>query len=129
MPLSSSDITEIQQLYGVYGHLIDGGDAKAFSELFVEDGVLTSGGKALVGTEEIRQFAERVHQRAPETRHAMINIYAEGEGDSAQGRAYLLVYSASPEGPVLRASGCYADALQRIDGSWKFAKRDCTMDA
>jgi len=128
MPLSPADITEIQLLYSAYCHLIDDGDAAAFANLFVPEGVLTSGGHPLVGTASLEKFATSVPLRTPGIRHVMVNIHVDGDGDHADGRAYLLAYTGSSEGPVMRATGCYRDSLQRVGGSWKFVKRDFTMD-
>jgi len=49
-------------------------------------------------------------------------IYVVGNGDEAEGRAYLLAYHGGATTELL-ASGRYRDRLRRVEGNWRFAER------
>ena len=127
MALTTDDITAIQQLYGLYCHAIDDGDGKTFSSCFTPDGYLGGVGKPLVGTEKLAQFAERTGNSGMGLRHVAAGIYVDGDGDDAQGRAYLVAYNGG-DAAKFRASGRYRDRLRRVDGKWLFVERRFTPD-
>jgi len=128
MKLTSEDVTDIQQLYAAYCHLIDEGRSEEFADLFVPEGSIESGGSAVAGTEKLAAFAESVPGATPGIRHVTLNVMVEGGGDEAEGRAYLFAYTSSKEGTVVRATGVYRDSFRRVDGTWKYVARRFTMD-
>jgi SnoaL-like domain len=63
----------------------------------------------------------------PGLRHAVFNVHVEGDGDAAEGRAYVAAYSVA--GPAtLVTTGRYRDELERVHGTWRFARRCFTPD-
>ncbi len=126
MALSADDVTMIQQLYAAYCLAIDDADGDAFSACFTPDGSLGgAGGDPLVGPAALSRFAERAR---PGLRHVVTNVHVEGEGDYAEGRAYLVAYSAIGGVTSLLSTGRYRDELVRTAGQWKFAARRFTPD-
>jgi uncharacterized protein (TIGR02246 family) len=126
MALGADDVTMIQQLYAAYCLAIDDGDGGAFSACFTPDGSLGGGGgDPLVGPVALSRFVERVRAGV---RHVATNVHVEGEGDSAQGRAYLAAYSTSGGVTSLLSTGRYRDELVRNAGKWRFSARHFTPD-
>jgi|HubBroStandDraft_5_1064220.scaffolds.fasta_scaffold389698_1 hypothetical protein len=126
MALSADDVTMIQQLYAAYCLAIDDADGDAFSACFTPDGSLGgAGGEPLVGSVALSRFAGR---RRPGLRHVVTNVHVDGEGDYAQGRAYLVAYGVSGGVTSLISTGSYRDELVRTAGKWRYAARRFTPD-
>jgi uncharacterized protein (TIGR02246 family) len=129
MTLSNADVTEMHQLYAAYCLAVDDGDGKAFSSCFTEDGSVDTGGPSISGTDQLESFAEGVPASVPGIRHVVSNVHVVGDGDDAQGRAYVIAYSAAGGKASLLITGRYRDSLRRVDGTWLFAKRHFTPDS
>jgi hypothetical protein len=128
MPLDTEAIVAIQQLYAAYCHTLDDGDGDAFSACFTPDGTLGGAGGTIVGAEGLAQFATKLLASGRNLRHVASGIYVVGDGDEAEGRAYLLAYHGGTSTELL-ASGRYRDRLRRVDGTWRFAERVFIPDA
>ncbi len=128
MALSREDVTDIQQLYAAYCLYADDGNGAAFADLFTVDGSIESGGDPMVGTEKLARFADRVPTRTPGIRHVVVNVHAVGDGDEAQGRGYLIAFTAGGKDSILRMTGQYRDVFRRVDSVWKFAERHFKPD-
>jgi 3-phenylpropionate/cinnamic acid dioxygenase small subunit len=61
-------------------------------------------------------------------RHWIGNLVVAGDGAHATSRCYMLLFQQVEGSPTLRLSGSYADELRRIDGAWKIARRQITID-
>jgi uncharacterized protein (TIGR02246 family) len=129
MALTTDDVVAIHQLYSAYCLACDDGDGPAFADCYTSDGFVEMGGSPTAGSEKLAEFAESVVKRFPGIRHAVANVYAEGDGDDASGRAYLRTYSAGGEDVFKGMTGRYRDVLRRVDGKWRFAERHFTRDA
>lgn len=126
------DIIEIQQLYSVYNHVIDGGRGEEWAALFVEDGTLDTGlGFAVEGTPSARaEFASGVPLMMPGSRHVATNVRIDVDGDSATGSAYLQLWVADEDAGVkVLVSGVYVDTLRKDAGQWRFVTRVLVPDA
>ena len=128
MSLAPSDIAEITQLYATYNLAVDDGDGDAFSACFVPDGALAPGGEAIAGHAALAEFARSVPAGVPGIRHMATNVQVGGDGDAATGRCYLMVVIAGAQ-PTLLMTGRYRDTLRRVDGAWRFVRRDFTADS
>lgn len=131
MPLSVEDELAIRQLIARYNHAIDSGDGPAYAAAFTDDGVLDVGDFVVTGRDALYAFAESfaVTVRAP--RHIASNLVIEGDGDRAELRAYVQLYSldGTPPRQEVRASGIYTDTLVKEDGGWRFVRRTFANDA
>lgn len=127
MPLSTDDLIEIQQLYARYNTAIDTGDGESFAGCFVADGVFNPGHALLEGHEAIAGFAVDTHKNLPLMRHNATNIVIDGDGDAAEGSAFLIGYMAGPEYKVI-VTGRYRDQLTRTADGWRFTDRQFAMD-
>lgn len=129
MPLTADDLAQIHQLYGTYCHSVDEGDGKAFSACFTTDGVLDAGGPPVKGAEALAGFADSIPSAVPGIRHLVGNIVVSGQGDEAEGRAYLTAYSSAGGATQVLTTGRYRDRLRRQDGRWLFSERVFAVDA
>ena len=125
MPLSTDDVTAIQQLYARFCNVLDDGEADAFADCFTPDATFGGVGTPLQGHDAFRTFAQSLVGR--NLRHVATGVYVEGDGDEAVGRAYLVSYRGSRPAKLL-ATGRYRDRIRRVDGQWRFAERCFTPD-
>lgn len=131
MTLSIEDYLAIQQLAARYNHAIDSGDGPAYADTFVEDGVLDAGELVVEGRQALSAFATTFARSVRAPRHVATSLLIDGDGQHAELRAYVQLYSLSGEPPhqEVRASGTYADRLVKQNGHWRFARRTYVDDA
>jgi ketosteroid isomerase-like protein len=125
MGLTESDRTEIQDLYGRYGLLIDAGDADGWANCFSEDGRMTVTGAPidLAGLEQLAEFVRNHHaSEHGASRHHITSTSFSASGGGAVGRAYALV----THGGQVAAAMTYDDELVKDGGAWRFSKRVIT---
>jgi len=127
MSLPAEDTIEILQLYARYSTAIDTGDAAGFGACFVEDGVFDNGMSTIVGPSDIGAFAAKTHAAMPGLRHNATNIVVDGDGRSARGTAFLIVYLVDGGYKVI-TTGRYADDLTKTDEGWRFNRRVFAAD-
>ncbi|MBV8463811.1 MAG: nuclear transport factor 2 family protein [Acidimicrobiales bacterium] len=130
MALDLDDHVAIQQLVARYNHAIDSGDGAAYADAFVDDGVLDAGGLVVEGRDALHSFAETFAASVWAPRHVATNLVIDGQGDRAELRAYVQLYSmeGDPGRQGVRASGIYHDTLVKQDGRWRFVRRTYTGD-
>jgi hypothetical protein len=128
MALDVGDILSIQKLLADYNHAVDQGDGDAFAAMFVEGGSLRRGDQLTEGRDDLNSFARSL---PPGIRHIVSNISIDGDGDDAQTRAYVQVWSTAGGGAETRVlvSGIYADTLVRDAGTWRFVARVLAYDS
>lgn len=133
--LSAEDYAEIQNLYAYYNLCSDAGDADGYASCFAEDGELRidAVGLAIRGREALREFKRADAARRGERyrRHWNGSLHLQKLADgTVRGRCYLHGYNGAPGAlPELADAGVYDDALVKVDGEWKFARRTIAMDA
>jgi uncharacterized protein (TIGR02246 family) len=128
MALATSDVVEITQLYAAYSLAVDAGDSDAFVACFVPDGVLSASiSEPIAGHDALHSFCKGVPNQVPGVRHMPVNVAVSGDGNEATGRCYAMLVIAGSE-PKLMGTGQYRDALRRIDGAWKFVRREYSPD-
>lgn len=124
--LTFEDKYEITELAARYNHALDTGDGDAWAATFTDDGVFASSGSTLTGTEALAEFArDRDNARQ---RHWTNNIVIDGDGREATLRCYLHVMLVGTPGIEIVTSGRYTDQLRRVDGEWKFSRRELEID-
>lgn len=128
MPLDTSDLIEILQLYAKYNTAIDTGDGAGFGRCFVADGHFDSGIGVHEGHDAIAEFANKTHENMPGMRHNTTNIVVEGDGDAATGSGFLIGYLVDG-GYKPIVTGRYLDELARTGDGWRFTKRAFAPDS
>jgi ketosteroid isomerase-like protein len=123
MSLTLEDRLDILDLVARYDQAIDGRDAAGYAETFVDDGVFQIAGQPEIrGREKLARMIERLGP--PGSRHWVNNMVLDGVGDDARMTCYLMVLR------DLRITnmGSYDNTLRKVDGKWKFVRRDYTPD-
>jgi ketosteroid isomerase-like protein len=126
--MSSTDEHEIAALVHEYAFRLDGGDLDGVAELFASAEVHSARlGKVLRGAAEVRTLYDSVIIGAdgtPGTMHQLTNVTVRVAGDTASARSYFTVLQVTAQGlhPVL--AGEYRDEFARVDGRWRFARRE-----
>jgi ketosteroid isomerase-like protein len=119
MALTLEDRLDITELVARYDQAIDGRDAAAYADTFTEDGVFQiTGQQEIKGRERLMRMIERLGP--PNNRHWVNNIVIDGEGDNATMTCYLMVL----RDLRITSMGYYVNTLKRLDGNWKFVRRD-----
>ena len=125
----------IENLIYTYAERIDAGDLEAVAELFRHGAIAAPAEGSLVeGYEAVLamyQRATRIYEDTgtPGTRHLTTNVIIEVEGESAESRSCFTVVQAAPAFPLQAIiSGRYRDTFQKVEGTWRFARREMTVD-
>lgn len=126
----------IENLIYTYAELIDAGQLEAVAELFREAEVHAPevGGKPSVGFDAVLhtyRAATRIYPDTgtPKTRHLTTNVIVEVEGEQARARSCYTVLQATDELPLQAIiAGRYHDEFKKVDGQWRFSKRNMFVD-
>ncbi len=117
------DIEAIKRLKARYcAYCDDNYDADNLVNLFTEDAVWEADMRGRVeGSEEIRNFFIKAHQRLPFAIHIVMNPIIEVDGDKAKGTWYLFQACTHAEGnQAVWGSARYDEEYVRVNGEWKF---------
>jgi 3-phenylpropionate/cinnamic acid dioxygenase small subunit len=131
-----SDHCAITNLIHRYAELIDAGDLDAVADLFAHGEVSNEGfPEAARGRDEVLALyaaSARVHGDGTlRTKHVTTNAIVEIDADAgtATCRSYFTVLQQTaslPLQPII--CGRYHDRFERVDGTWRFAKRHIFTD-
>ena len=130
------DEEEIRQLYARYMYYLDHRDMVKYSELFTEDGVVL----ADQGKWEGRAAMQKMFEPRPPVDgqpprpvvepmvHMVTDIVLHVDGDTARGWGKYFAFFPVKQGvrdrAVVSGIGGYNDWLVRVQGVWKFKKRE-----
>ena len=128
MPLSCEDRLAILDLVARYSHAWDYHEVETWLSTFTPDGTLTDGRQTIRGTEELRAFAEHHARSDLPDRQWTSNHLISGDGETATHSCYLLIVKVT-EAPAVSAAGIYRDRLRKVDGQWRFVRREVTRES
>ena len=122
------DREEIRQLLLDYGHFLDQGDFRSFSELFEgTEGEWVGGMGRARGATAIRNLMERSigkNTSPGSSYHLFTNEMIHIDGDRASALTkWVFVFADESNHPRLYFLGHYEDSIIRKDGRWKFLRR------
>ena len=60
-------------------------------------------------------------------RHWTNNHVIEGDGDRATHSSYIMIVRMK-ETPIIETTGIYHDSLKKVNGAWKFVRREVTKE-
>ncbi|MBW2270583.1 MAG: nuclear transport factor 2 family protein [Deltaproteobacteria bacterium] len=115
------DREAIRELTARYCQCAVGGDAEDVVSLFTEDGVLDFGEIVEQGHDRLLALY-RESFRAVRPIPFVHNHVVELDGDRATGYCSLELRMVE-NGEAVTAAGHYEDVFERVEGSWKFARR------
>ena len=83
--MDASDVIQVHQLLGLYGHIVDAAEWDRFDELFVHDAVLDFTGvrapRVFEGIEDIREYFRQSNH--PSAHHVTNIVVFEDDGSGA----------------------------------------------
>jgi uncharacterized protein (TIGR02246 family) len=126
MALSAQDRVEIMQLVARYNQAADARDAAAWADTFTEDGVFIKDAQPEVKGRTA--LGKNIRDLPPtNSRHWTLNLVFDGDGDGD--RASMQADFALLCENRIEYAGRYANSLRKVDGQWKFERRELTTNA
>ena len=127
-----SDEAQIANLLYRYAELMDGGRLDDAAELFAHAEIVLDPASAPVDATELlgvwRAIVKLHDDGTPKTRHMVTNPQILVDGDTASARSSYTVLQATdriPLQPII--VGRYHDEFARVDGRWRFSRRDYSL--
>jgi ketosteroid isomerase-like protein len=115
------DREAIRELAARYCHCAQRGDAEAIVALFTEDGAIDMGETAIRGREQLlRSYRDAFGDMRPIP--FIHNHVVELAGERARGTCSVEIRLVQ-NGEAYTAAGHYDDTYRRVDGAWKFERR------
>ena len=125
--MEASDIIEIHQLLGLYGHVVDAGDWDRFDELFTADAALdytaVRAPRVFRGVDEIREYFRDANH--PSAHHVTNIVVFEAEGEVQVRSKFIAPYTRPTHDPSRWYGGDYEDVVVRTPAGWRFRQRVC----
>lgn len=134
--MDPKDRYEIEELYALYCHTMDAGDAEGWADLFTADGlwdrVVEPGSEPVFrvdGRSALIEFAREDYagRGSGLARHWMGNIVLEGNAERAKGRCYGFLIQLIDGKLEWLAHGNFSDDLFVVGGKWRFARRSVLL--
>ena len=121
------DRLAIRELFGTYADASWRGDRELWADCFTENGCWTSHLFDCKGRAELLATFEDLWKDW-ETVGFLSEIGSiEVDGNRAAVRSYAREVVLMKSGGIFKLCGRYEDSLVKLDGEWKFARRDYTM--
>jgi ketosteroid isomerase-like protein len=124
-----SDWLAISRLMAAYAHALDAENYEAVVAMFTEDAVVD----AAIGGVSRGRDALLSHYAAPRTepglsaftggRHFTSNLIVDVDGNKATAASDFICIVPDDPHPRIVFLGRYLDELERIDGEWRFSRR------
>jgi len=125
LPLTGTDIAEIERLYARYNQGLDFQDEELYLSAWADDAVFTTGGgEVWSGRERIRErFRQKPGGEGTTITHNNTSILIEPTQDGAKGRGYWIVLDTSEPQPKVLVHGHYFDTFKRTSEGWRINTR------
>lgn len=121
----------IRDLMTRYCLAIDAGRYEEWAQCFTEDGIFDSPilGK-WQGWDALRAFTTKYREWTGDTqsRHCVMNILIDIQGQTATAESYLLLTHAARGKTELVISGRYEDRIEKVGDQWRFKQRKVCPD-
>jgi hypothetical protein len=114
-----------QLVAGDYPRALDARNWDAYVALFTDDGELQLGAQAGKGRDGIKGLLNGLPAE-PRVIHVITNLSYTITGDTAKGGAYWQDIGIGDKHGVL-AAGHYVDSLRKVNGDWRFVKREIVV--
>ncbi len=113
---------EIRELTARYCFAVAEGQAEAIVELFAPDGVFLLKGRQWAGHDELRALYHAAAENVTPKPYIQ-NHVIEVSGEEATGRCGVEIRMVN-KGEAYTVAGHYLDTYRRVDGHWRFLRRD-----
>ena len=131
MSRTLEDKDAIRELIAQYCHALDAGRFAEVAALFAPDGEWTTDYGQAQGPAAIEALLRGnvpVKGEGPQRKHFVTNTVVTVEGDAAHSRSDYLIIRESAAGLIPVMGGTYRDRFRRIDGAWRFGRRELIHD-
>ncbi len=121
----------IRDLMTRYCLAIDAGRYEEWAQCFTEDGIFDS---PILGTwqgwDALRSFTTKYREWTgdAQSRHCVMNILIDIQGQTATAESYLLLTHAAQGKTELVISGRYEDRIEKVGDQWRFKERKVCPD-
>ena len=126
--MDASDVIQVHQLLGRYGHIVDAAAWDRFEELFVDDAVLDFTGvrapRVFEGIEEIREYFREANH--PSAHHVTNIVVFDDDGVVGVKSKFFAPYTRETHDPLRWYGGDYDDVVVNTPDGWRFRSRACT---
>lgn len=115
---------QIIKLMNDYCFAIDSGDLATFARMFAHAEWISESKRP---SKESANNLILYPDGTPRTKHAISNISLEIDesNDKAKGQSYVVVWQQTEDFPLQAIfAGDYFDEFQRVEGQWRFSKRE-----
>jgi hypothetical protein len=122
---------EIREVMARYCHALDSGRYGDVARLFTEDGQWTTDYDSAIGPAAIEAVLTRNVPRkgeGPQRKHFIANVIIDLAGDAADARSDYLIIRESENGLIPVMGGTYLDKFAKVDGVWKFKRKELVHD-
>jgi hypothetical protein len=123
--MNTSDVVEIHQVLGLYGHGADAADPQLLGEVFASDALFDAdpvGGGRHEGLDAIVTWFAEGKPPHP-AYHIATNFHVYEDGGQVRSRSKWMIAYPEHEAPM---SGDYADVWTRTEHGWRIAERVAT---
>lgn len=126
---SLEDRLSLRELNDAFAHGLDHGDFDLFLSLFTDDVFYRNGERKLHGRAELEAFFRGRAASGRLSRHFFSGFVVEFTGDDeAIGRSSWLTFAGTGTPPIEGTQpfviGDVRDLYRRVDGCWRFARRE-----
>jgi uncharacterized protein (TIGR02246 family) len=125
--LKVEDDLAARQVIARLNHALDAADYKSYGELFAPDGVFVSGFGDAVGPTQVAAALAKVAPFITNKRHVAGNLVISGGSDQLVVTSYLIVFERKTAMKYV-GSALNVDTLKKVDGRWKVARHESTLD-
>jgi hypothetical protein len=122
-----SDVEEIENLAGVYGHYVDKSMQDDIADLFTDDGIVEILGRGVYyGQDRVREYMNNLGPVGPQPgalfnhMHLQPVIHFDEDGQRARVRSRLFVMYGILDTNAQWGAGVYENEVVKQDGVWKF---------
>lgn len=118
------DRIAVRELHDTYADAGFRGDKQAWLSCFAEDCVWVTQFGEMRGKDQLEATWDQIFATMGALGFFTVMGSLEIDGDQATDRAYIREIFLAKDGSMRKLVGRYDDQLVRVDGAWKFARRD-----
>jgi 3-phenylpropionate/cinnamic acid dioxygenase small subunit len=122
--MNEIDEIAIARLVAEYCQLLDDGRFDEVIERFTDDGTFCFAGREVVGRPALLAYYDESQSADRRGKHLVTNLIIDVEGDRATVRSDFAFLARVDGVMIVRVVGRYDDEIHRIDGTWRFHRRD-----
>ncbi len=125
--MQTTDIIEVHQLLGLYGHLVDAKEWGRFDEIFTDDAVLDYTGvrapRIFRGLDDICDYFRDANH--PSAHHVTNIVVLEVDDEVRVHSKFFAPYTRASHTPRRWFGGDYHDVVVPTPQGWRFRRRKC----